>query len=94
MIDPWIVHRFVHGGDQLSMTLLEFKRQICVSYLKGSENGVTSGRRKASVPSNNPPGVRFDQRALFAETRNEDARINHVLVNQEPIVKMHCNFMH
>ena len=49
------------------MTLLSFKRQVCLVYLKGSAHGVPQGRKKVQAPSNVPEDVKFDHKGHFLQ---------------------------
>ncbi len=74
MINAWIVHKFVHDSDKLSMSLLDFKRQVSLAYLKGSVHRVTTGRKKVQAPSNIPEDVRFDRKEHFLQKRDQQRR--------------------
>ena len=37
MVNAWIIYKFVHANDKEIMSLLDFKRQVCVAYMKGAD---------------------------------------------------------
>ena len=84
MINAWIVHRMVHGSDQLSMTLLEFKRQVCIAYIKGSKTRTALGKKKTSGPPTTPSDVRFDNKGHFLEKRGEQRRCQNKPCSSKP----------
>ena len=73
IINAWIIHKYVNGTDR-KMNLLDFKREICVAYLKGESNRASFGRKKAQGPSKVPRDVIFDQKEHFLEKRDKQQR--------------------
>ena len=89
--NAWIIHKFENEGKKGILSLLDFKRSICVAHLKGSSAKLSMGRkRKASgPPCNIKDDIRFDKKAILLQNvnSNADARTNHALLNQLHIVK-------
>ena len=58
----------------MSMSPLNFKRQVCLTYLKGFIHKVPPGRKKVQAPSNIPEDVSFDHKGHFLKKRDKHHR--------------------
>ena len=64
IVNAWVIYIFVNKGKKGLLSLLDFKRSICVAYLKGSSAKPSMGREhKASgPPCNIKDDIRFDMK--------------------------------
>ena len=60
--------------DKEILSLLDFKRQICISYLKGADHKETTGRKKVQGPSKIATDVRFDRKEHFLQKHSKQRR--------------------
>ena len=74
IINACSIHTHVQGSDKSSMSLLNFKRQVCLAYLKRSAHRVPPDRKKVQAPSNVPEDVRFDHKGHFLQKRDKHHR--------------------
>ena len=49
MANAWVIYKFVNASDKEVMSLLDFKRQVCVAYLKGADLKEATGRKNLKV---------------------------------------------
>ena len=89
MINAWNIYKFVNANDKEVMSLLDFKRQVYVVYLKGADLKEATGRKKSQGPSKVATDVRLDRKEHFLQKRNKQRRCQ----NQECKAKArtYCN---
>ena len=73
VVNAWVIYKFVNEGKKGILSLQDFKRSICVAYLKGSSAKPSMGRkRKASGPPwNTKDDIRFDMKGHIIVKREQ-----------------------
>ena len=89
IINAWSIHTHVQGSDKSNMSLLNFKRQVCLAYLKRSAHRVPPDRKKVQAPSNVPEDVRFDHKGHFLQKCDKQQRCQNKPCTAKP--RTYCN---
>ena len=90
MVNAWTIYKFVTANDDKEiLSLLDFKRQVCISYLKGADHKETTGRKKVQGPSKIATDVRFDRKEHFLQKRNKQRRCQNKDCKGKP--RTYCN---
>ena len=89
MVNAWIIYKFVNANDKEVMSLLDFKRQVCVAYLKGADLKEATGRKKSHGPSKIAIDVRFDCKEHFLQKCNKQRRCQNQECKAKP--RTYCN---
>lgn len=73
VVNSWVIYRMIHQGDSSAqLSDLDFKRAICVSYMKLGCKEVTMGRpRCAFTTSTSVADVRYDGKDHIEKRQNQ-----------------------
>ena len=85
MVNAWAIYMFVTANDDKEiLSLLDFKRQVCISYLKGADHKETTGR-KSKVHQKLQLMLDLIVRNIFCRSviNNGGARTKTIKANQE-----------
>ena len=76
VINAWVIYKFLNEWKKGILSFLDFKRSICVAYLKGSSAKLSMGRKlKASgPPCNIKDDIRFDMKGHIIVKREQQRR--------------------
>ena len=81
--------RYFFDQDKKILSLLDFKRQVCISYLKGADYKETTGRKKVQGPFKIATDVRFDRKKHFLQKCNKQQRCQNKDSKDKP--RTYCN---
>ena len=71
------------------MSLISFRKQVCVAYMKGADHKEATGRKKTQGPSKIAYGVRFDRKEHFMQKRTQQRRCQNKECKGKP--RTYCN---
>ena len=97
MVNAWIIYKFVNANDKEVMSLLDFKKQVGVAYLKGADLKEATGRKKSQGPSKIATDVRFDCKEHFLQKCNKQPKMPKPRVQSQTkniLQQVQCNIMH
>ena len=89
MVNALIIYKFVNANDKEVMSLLDFKRQVCVAYLKGADLKEATERKKSQGHLKLQLMLDLIVRNTFCKSaiNNGDAKTKSAKPNQEHTAK-------
>ena len=85
IVNAWTIYKLIHDGNCEIKSLLDFKRYICIAFLKGSATKNNSVRTLSAVSSRPINDVRFDLKGHVIAKRNKQRRCQNESCGSKPL---------
>lgn len=88
VVNSWIIYKLLHPEKRDQMDLLDYRRAVCVPYLKLYNTQRIMSRKQSIAKPPKPVGdVRFDGKAHVVAMREKKRRCQNKSCKKKPVVQ-------